>query len=195
MSTIPKEIQDKIDEYVNRQKMHVSSEGLENMRTDIQFGYQLATDGREQEKELDELKAWKERAMEVMSPIQEIGEVMNVKLGESIHDKILPFIRELTKENESLLAKVNFYREATDKVREYVSANNDIGLPCQPLFDCITDHIERLQKENEGWKQTNLNVVELVTNLQAKNKELEKAICLLTEVVDEQQQRLNNYDL
>lgn len=47
------------------------------------------------DKELAELKAWKESAMSVMPPMQEIGKALGVRLGESIHDKILPGIERL----------------------------------------------------------------------------------------------------
>jgi hypothetical protein len=63
---------------------------------------QVQSSLKEKEKECEELKAWKESMLNVMPPIQEIGQVINVKLGESIHDKILPFIEELKAENERL---------------------------------------------------------------------------------------------
>jgi len=48
--------------------------------------------------ELSQLRAWKESAMLVMYPYQEIGEEMELTLGQSIHDKILPFIKRLKSE-------------------------------------------------------------------------------------------------
>lgn len=45
-------------------------------------------------KENEELKAWKESMLSVMPPIQEIGKAIGVKLGETVHDKILPFIEQ-----------------------------------------------------------------------------------------------------
>lgn len=47
------------------------------------------------EKERDELAQWKESAMSVSPPLQEIARELGVGLGQSIHDKILPGIREL----------------------------------------------------------------------------------------------------
>ena len=130
---------------------------------------------------MSNLEKWCKAILQEDADKMSIGSVRTIQL-------IKQEFERLQKENEgwkqtnfnvvelvtNLQAKVDFYREATDKVREYVSANNDIGLPCQPLFDAITDYIDKLL---------------------AKIKELEKAILLLTEVVDEQQQRLNNYDL
>jgi len=40
--------------------------------------------------ERDELKRWKEGAISVMPPIQEIGKEIGVVFGQTIHDKILP---------------------------------------------------------------------------------------------------------
>lgn len=41
------------------------------------------------------LQQWKTEAMEVLAPIDKIGKVIGLKLGESIHDKILPAIERL----------------------------------------------------------------------------------------------------
>lgn len=51
-----------------------------------------------------ELKAWKESAIAIMSPMQEIGNELGIMLGESIHDKILPAI-QVMKIRESKLRK------------------------------------------------------------------------------------------
>ena len=40
--------------------------------------------------ERDQLKKWKEEAISVMPPMQEIGEEIGVGFGQTIHDKILP---------------------------------------------------------------------------------------------------------
>jgi hypothetical protein len=57
---------------------------------------------KEKEKECEELKAWKQSAIEIMRPLQSIGHAMDVRLGETIHDKIVPFIEKLKAENERL---------------------------------------------------------------------------------------------
>jgi hypothetical protein len=57
--------------------------------------------------ERDELKIWKEGAISVMPPIQEIGEEIGVVFGQTIHDKILP---ELIRR-----------REAKDRAREIIA--------------------------------------------------------------------------
>ena len=54
---------------------------------------------------------------------------------------------ELEKELELYKKKVEFYREQTDKVRELIFSRNDIGEPCQPLYDAIFDKITALQSQ------------------------------------------------
>ena len=102
MSTIPKDVLDKIEEYIQRQKHLVSSEGMENIRTDCLYGYQLATDGREElEKECEELKTsgWKE------------GYIKQSKQ-----------IEELKAENERLkgLVKTQFFKYYDDAFQEHI---------------------------------------------------------------------------
>lgn len=46
-------------------------------------------------KELAELRDWKNSALKVMPDFQAIGKLLNVKLGESVSEKIVPAIREL----------------------------------------------------------------------------------------------------
>lgn len=88
--------------------------------------------------------------------------------------------------------KVEFYREQTDKVRKFVFSRNDIGEPCQPIFDAIHDklteqeqEISRLQellkwvfnyykKEDEDWEKfAKENNIELTPCDQCQNKEQE----------------------
>lgn len=44
--------------------------------------------------ENERLKDWKESAMNVMPDFQEIAKLLNVPLGESVHDKIIPGIKK-----------------------------------------------------------------------------------------------------
>jgi len=61
---------------------------------------------------------------------------------------------ELEKELALYKTKVEFYREQTDKVRELIFSRNDIGEPCQPLYDAIFDKITSLQSSlNEKEKE------------------------------------------
>lgn len=56
-------------------------------------------ESKRRDQELEDLKSWKESALEIFNELnlQEIGKVMGVPLGESIADKILPFIKNLPK--------------------------------------------------------------------------------------------------
>lgn len=60
--------------------------------------YVLESDYRQLERELAEAKAWKESAMRVLPPLQEIAKELNLPLGLSIHDRILPAIQKLRAE-------------------------------------------------------------------------------------------------
>lgn len=92
----------------------------------------------QQQGELEQLRAWKESAMSVMPDYQAIGKALGVKLGESVHDKILPGVERLkgdaikfaewiskggyistTLPNEPVqLWQVNFYDREADKFTE-----------------------------------------------------------------------------
>ncbi len=65
------------------------------------FSYFLPIIEKLQE-ENKELRAWKESAISVMPDYQEIGKLLNVPLGQSVHDKIIPAIKGLQQENKEL---------------------------------------------------------------------------------------------
>jgi hypothetical protein len=50
---------------------------------------------KEAGQELEELRAWKESAMKVMPDFQEIGKLLNIPLGTSVSEQIIPKIKEL----------------------------------------------------------------------------------------------------
>lgn len=85
---------------------------------------------KQKEDEIMELKEWKKSAIKVMPPIQEIGKTIGVKLGESIHDKILPAIQELQ-------SSVDKYRKLADAAEE-----------CYELLNLGTIHV----KEYDNWQ-------------------------------------------
>lgn len=43
----------------------------------------------------EDLQEWKESAMSIMPDLQAIGKLLNIPVGESIHDKIIPGIARL----------------------------------------------------------------------------------------------------
>jgi hypothetical protein len=71
-----------------------------------------------------ELLAWKQSAMEIMSPLQDIGKELSVRLGDSIHDKILPAIQRLNAKKTAAEAEVVKLREALAGSRK---AHDDEG--------------------------------------------------------------------
>lgn len=47
----------------------------------------------ELKRQIEELRRWKADAMQVMPDYQEIGKILGLKLGETVHDKIIPALR------------------------------------------------------------------------------------------------------
>jgi hypothetical protein len=45
--------------------------------------------------ELEQLRQWKAEAIKVMPDFQKIGQLIGVKLGESVHDKIIPYLGKM----------------------------------------------------------------------------------------------------
>jgi hypothetical protein len=74
------------------------------------------------------LLAWKESAIAVTPPLQEIGRELLVCLGDSIHDKILPGIKSLKYERDSLQSSVRFLdREMTSSRIELMDAEKALA--------------------------------------------------------------------
>jgi hypothetical protein len=63
-----------------------------------------------------------------------------------------PSIQDKDAELDLYKKKVEFYRETTDKVREFIFGRNDIGEPNQPLFDAILDKFKEQDAEIERLK-------------------------------------------
>jgi hypothetical protein len=77
------------------------------------------------------LQAWKESAISVTPDMQAIGNAIGVRLGESIHDKILPAIESLKKQlEETQNAFNNNYNELME----------------------LAAHAKDLEKQLEEWK-------------------------------------------
>lgn len=47
------------------------------------------------QQELDELRAWKKEALAVMPDFQAIGKELDIPIGQTVHDKILPWIADM----------------------------------------------------------------------------------------------------
>lgn len=50
--------------------------------------------------ELENLREWKRQAMAVMPDFQRIGELIGVRLGDTVHDKIVPFLEKMQKQSK-----------------------------------------------------------------------------------------------
>jgi hypothetical protein len=74
-------------------KEKINSSGLESHIKEIGNNWDANLVNSLQSK-IDELILWKEHAMEVMYPMQELGEAIGLNFGESIHDKVLPYIEK-----------------------------------------------------------------------------------------------------
>lgn len=46
-------------------------------------------------KQIEELEGWKKSALAIIPDLQEIGKLLNLPLGESVHDKIIPAIKSM----------------------------------------------------------------------------------------------------
>ncbi len=81
-----------------------------DQRTAAEYGYSLA------EQEIAELERWKREAIAVMPDYQAIGKALNIKLGESVHDKILPEITRL----KELIDRLWHYENAPNVTYGYL---------------------------------------------------------------------------
>lgn len=54
---------------------------------------------------IERLQAWKTEALYIMPDFPAIGRLLDIPLGETIHDKILPALIRLKRENELLKNK------------------------------------------------------------------------------------------
>lgn len=77
----------------------------------------------DKEKKVMELRDWKESALEVMPDYQEIGKLLGVQLGLSVHDKIVLGITALLKDKERLTAFQNVLRHLETERDSFVHEN------------------------------------------------------------------------
>lgn len=72
-------------------------------------------------KEIEELKSWKQSAISVMPDMQAIGKALNVPLGQSVHDKILPGIEKL---KGSIIRALNMTTMTWSEKKDFLKSNN-----------------------------------------------------------------------
>jgi hypothetical protein len=76
---------------------------------------------------IKELEDWKESAIKHTPDLQEIGKLIGVKLGDSIHDKVIPYIKSLqTQLEESLLLYQNQTQTIAEKDKEIEKLKLDL---------------------------------------------------------------------
>lgn len=79
---------------------------LENRtRASSQFQMEVIID--QQRKQIEELERWKKSALAVMPDFQEIGKLLDIPIGESVHDKIIPAIKSMQEEIENLKSNLS----------------------------------------------------------------------------------------
>jgi hypothetical protein len=71
--------------------------------------------------ENDQLQAWKKEAIAVMPDYQAIGKAIGVKLGESVHDKILPEINRLQAKAAHLEIGMNVQQDTINRLQSQLS--------------------------------------------------------------------------
>ena len=92
-------------------------------------------------KKIENLQRWKTEATAVMPDFQEIGKIVGIKLGESVHDKIIPEIAKLKEE-------VNEYS------RNLKNCNDHYSKRFHELSKEISEkdeEIEKLKADNERY--------------------------------------------
>lgn len=68
------------------------------------------------ERELEQLRAWKESAITVWPDMQKIAKLIGVKLGDSVHDKIIPWIEAAESREAKLREQVAAEQEAHEQI-------------------------------------------------------------------------------
>jgi len=78
--------------------------------------------------EFNQLKKWKEEATTVFSKtdFQKIGTILNIKLGTSIHEHLLPKIIELKEQHDEMLAMLEELLMDIDEITIPTSMNKSI---------------------------------------------------------------------
>lgn len=92
---------------------------------------------RWQQGELEALRRWKAEAIEVMPDMQAIGKALDIQLGESIHDKILPGIEKLKQKAATPTIGARWVRG--DYGRLYDLGKSGKRVPCYVDYDWSRD--------------------------------------------------------
>lgn len=79
---------DKVNFFLSNIMRHLSTEQMVALRDCLIERTPKVQEGEE----LAQLRQWKKEALEVMPDFQKIGKLIGVPLGESVHDKIIPYL-------------------------------------------------------------------------------------------------------
>jgi hypothetical protein len=103
--------------------------------------------------EVARLQAWKESMIAVTPDWQEIGKELGVRLGDSIHDKVLPGIKSLQEQVAQMEKAREGHKNLLDQL--HIALN----------------HIDELEKERD---ELELGCAELLRKAEARIRELEQ---------------------
>lgn len=93
---IKNKINAEAEKYANKDFFNKSSWEYNNQYNSFKDGYSLASaEIEELKKEVQQLRQWKAEAISVTPDMQAIGKALNIQLGASVYDKILPEILRL----------------------------------------------------------------------------------------------------
>jgi hypothetical protein len=108
------------------------------------------------ESELIRLKEWKESAKKVLPDFQELGKLLNVPLGASVTEQIIPGIKALQSrikelEQQSGLRWVNVEQKFLNSLDANVDVDNEFesgwGGGARWAFDWLKKHFEELEQQ------------------------------------------------
>jgi hypothetical protein len=80
--------------------------------------------------------------------------ILSILAAASVTGENVPY-----EKGTSLQAKVDFYREQTEKIRKWLDENK-IGNPCQGFFDAVLKHLE--SKEGSPGEERRFTAIDLV---------------------------------
>jgi predicted RNase H-like nuclease (RuvC/YqgF family) len=104
---------------------------------------------------IKELEAWKQMLFSVWPDMQAIGKEINVPLGESVHDKILPFIKRLKLERDKF--------EGGDELKSKKIVELESG-------------IEELKKDRDWFMRAHNQLLQDNVELQNKSTKLREGL-------------------
>jgi hypothetical protein len=126
-------------------------------------------------KKIAELEAWKESVIEIIPPMQELGEAMGLQFGESIHDKVLPYIKSLQKDKE-IIEELKDHAETWERTAmSYRNVAEELAKSNEAVVFNFK-RVAELEKEKKDLLLLSQNYAELITRQEAENKKLREGL-------------------